>query len=249
MTVDKPSGPPVHALLADGTTVRIRPVTAHDREQLRGLYEEMSTENLRMRFFGASRRSAEMAADRACAAPRPGYRALLAERAEQVIGLAEYDTGGTGTEADISIAVADGLHHRGVGTLLVEHLVSAARAEGVTAFTADALSENREVLRLFADKVFLRPDADIRTEVVDEVLVHALWLPPRSIGVSVTEGVVTLTGHMDRKSEKEIALSMTRQIDGVVAVVDKLTFRLDDARIQPEEQALHGVADDWLRGL
>ncbi|MFC8513231.1 CBS domain-containing protein [Streptomyces sp. NPDC057257] len=97
--------------------------------------------------------------------------------------------------------------------------------------------------------VFLRPDADIRTEVVEEVLVHALWLAPRSIDVSVTEGVVTLTGHMERKSEKEIALSMTRQIDGVVAVVDKLTFRLDDARIRPDEQAVHGVADDWLRRI
>ncbi|MGI5452076.1 CBS domain-containing protein [Streptomyces sp. CA-249302] len=97
--------------------------------------------------------------------------------------------------------------------------------------------------------VFLRPDADIRTEVVEEVLVRALWLPPRSIDVSVTEGVVTLTGHMERKSEKEIAVSMTRQIDGVVAVVDGLTYRLDDARIQPDEQVVHGVADDWLRRM
>ncbi|MEU3341784.1 CBS domain-containing protein [Streptomyces sp. NPDC002144] len=98
-------------------------------------------------------------------------------------------------------------------------------------------------------KVFLRPDAEIRAEVVDEVLVRALWLPPRSIDVSVTEGVVTLAGHMERKSETEIAVSMTRQIDGVVAVVDKLTFRLDDAHIHPDEQALHGVADDWLRRI
>ena len=98
-------------------------------------------------------------------------------------------------------------------------------------------------------QVFLRPDADIRTEVVEEVLVHALWLPPRSVDVQVVEGVVTLSGHMERKSETEIAVSMTRQIDGVVAVVDKLTYRLDDAKIQPQEQALHGVADDWLRKL
>ncbi|MER6490002.1 GNAT family N-acetyltransferase [Streptomyces griseorubiginosus] len=145
------SGPRTHALLADGTTVCIRPVAAADHDQLQGLYEEMSPENLRLRFFAAGRRSAEMAADRACATPHAGYRALLAERSGQVIGLAEYDTGGTGTEAEISIAVADGLHHRGVGTLLIEHLVSAARADGVTSFTADALSENQEVLRLFAD--------------------------------------------------------------------------------------------------
>jgi len=150
MTHDTLGRPSVHALLADGTTVCIRPVEAGDHDQLQGLYEEMSPENLRLRFFGVSRRSAETAADRACRA-HPGYRALLAESKDQVIGLAEYDTGGTGTAADISIAVADGLHHRGIGTLLVEHLVSAARAEGVTTFTADALSENHEILRLFAD--------------------------------------------------------------------------------------------------
>lgn len=97
--------------------------------------------------------------------------------------------------------------------------------------------------------VFLRPDDDIRTEVVDEVLTRTLWLPPRSVDVAVAEGVVTLTGHMERKSETEIAVSMTRQIDGVVAVVDKLTYRLDDSHVQPEEQAVHGVADNWLRGL
>lgn len=151
MTDDTHSEPMVHALLADGTTVCIRPVAAGDHEQVQGLYEEMSPENLRLRFFAASRRSAAFAADRACAPPCPGYRALLAEKQGQVIGLAEYDTGGDKDAAEISIAVADGLHHRGVGTLLVEHLVSAARAEGVTTFTADALAENREVLQLFAD--------------------------------------------------------------------------------------------------
>ncbi|MGW3126362.1 CBS domain-containing protein [Streptomyces sp. NPDC001123] len=97
-------------------------------------------------------------------------------------------------------------------------------------------------------QVFLRPDDEIRAEVIDEVLVHALWLPPHSVEVAVTEGVVTLTGRMERKAETEIAVSMTRRIDGVVDVVDHLTYRLDDARIR-EEQALHGAADDRLRGL
>ncbi|GAA2280261.1 acyl-CoA synthetase [Streptomyces ruber] len=172
--------PPVHALLADGTTVCIRPVRPGDHERLRDLYERMSPENLRLRFFTVSHRSAATAVDRACGPARPGYRALLAETRGRAIGLAEYDTGGggnttgTGTEtgtaataatagtadtadtagtvtAEMSVAVADGLHHRGVGTLLVEHLVSAARADGITTFTADALCENHEVLKLFAD--------------------------------------------------------------------------------------------------
>ncbi|WP_369213303.1 bifunctional acetate--CoA ligase family protein/GNAT family N-acetyltransferase [Streptomyces flavofungini] len=165
MTNDERSRPPVHALLADGTTTCVRDATAEDHAQVQGLYEEMSPENLRLRFFAASRRSAVQAADRACAAPRPGYRALLAETQGQIIGLAEYErtaasdgrtaesaerTAESGT-AEISLAVAEGLHHRGIGTLLLEHLVSAARAEGVTAFTADALADNHEVLKVFGD--------------------------------------------------------------------------------------------------
>ncbi|GAA3172696.1 hypothetical protein GCM10010451_21880 [Streptomyces virens] len=72
MMDDVISRPPVHALLTDGTTVCIRPVRPGDHDQLEGLYEEMSPENLRMRFFAVSRRSARMAADRACASERPG---------------------------------------------------------------------------------------------------------------------------------------------------------------------------------
>jgi len=98
-------------------------------------------------------------------------------------------------------------------------------------------------------QVFLRPDTEIHDEVVEEVLVRALWLAPSTVDVSVVEGVVTLAGHMERKSETEIAVSMVRQIDGVVAVVDKLSYRTDDSRIQPEDQQYHGVSETWLRHL
>ncbi|MEU4659161.1 GNAT family N-acetyltransferase [Streptomyces sp. NPDC023723] len=148
---DDPRSPAIHALLVDGTTVRIRAVAPDDHDQLQGLYEEMSPENLRMRFFAVSRRSAAVAADHACMTARPGHRALVAERQGQIIGLAEYQQEGERDTAEIALAVADGLHHRGVGTLLVEHLASAARADGIMVFTADALSENREVMRLFTD--------------------------------------------------------------------------------------------------
>jgi CBS domain-containing protein len=96
-------------------------------------------------------------------------------------------------------------------------------------------------------RVFLRPDAEIREEVIGEVLVGALCLAPRSVAVSVTEGVVTLDGRMDRRSEAEIAVSMTRQIDGVVDVVDKLAYGFDDAQMRLSGDDRQG-ADDWLRG-
>ncbi|MFJ1811171.1 MULTISPECIES: hypothetical protein [unclassified Streptomyces] len=48
MTDDLLDRPAVHALLADGTTVRIRPALPGDHEQLQGFYEEMPPENRRV---------------------------------------------------------------------------------------------------------------------------------------------------------------------------------------------------------
>lgn len=53
--------------------------------------------------------------------------------------------------AELALAVADAWQHRGVGTLLVEHLVHAARERGVAVFEADTLVDNRAVHRLFTD--------------------------------------------------------------------------------------------------
>ncbi|MCZ4101769.1 CBS domain-containing protein [Streptomyces sp. H39-C1] len=98
-------------------------------------------------------------------------------------------------------------------------------------------------------QVFLRPDSDIRRDVIDQVLVRTLWVVPQAIGVTVDDGVVTLEGRLERRSEIGIALRLTPLIDGVVSVVDKLTYQLDDSHLKVAEPALHGVADDWIRKL
>lgn len=98
-------------------------------------------------------------------------------------------------------------------------------------------------------QIFLRPDRDIREEVVREVLVRSLWLTPHAIDVRVEDGVVTLDGDLERDSDVLIAGRMTARIDGVVAVRNRLTARFDDSHLQPTPTAVHGVADEWLRRL
>ncbi|MET9295837.1 GNAT family N-acetyltransferase [Streptomyces sp. NPDC003077] len=143
---------PVHALLSDGTTVRIRPTRPEDHARVLRLFTGMSPENLRLRFFTVGPASGTRAADRVCAPPRPGERALLALAGDEAVGVAEFHAAaGDPTTADIGLAVADRWHGRGVGTLLLEHLADAARADGVTSFTADALTENRPMLQVIAD--------------------------------------------------------------------------------------------------
>ncbi|GAA3655151.1 GNAT family N-acetyltransferase [Streptomyces chitinivorans] len=155
---------PAHALLADGRTVEIRPARPEDRTGVEGLYERMSPENLRLRFFGSGSELGRQAARRVCGPPRPGSLALLALHEGRPVGIAEYEGeedgsgngdgdggGGAGRTAEVALAVTDEFHHRGVGTLLLEHLVHAARAAGVTAFTAGALADNHAMQKVFAD--------------------------------------------------------------------------------------------------
>ena len=145
----------VYALLADGTTVEIRPAETADFDAVRAMHDAMSRDNTYLRFFNLSRRAAETEAQRICRDSRPGRVALLALAAGEVVGCASYATpsapAGPGTTAEVAFAVADRMHHRGIATLLLEHLVSFARTHQISAFTADTLSENTPMLKVFAD--------------------------------------------------------------------------------------------------
>ena len=78
-------------------------------------------------------------------------------------------------------------------------------------------------------KVHLRPDADIRRDVVGEVLQRVLGVPDGVVDVTVSDGVVTLTGQLDRWSTVHLALRLTGQVSGVVEVVNALGYAVDDA--------------------
>lgn len=77
-------------------------------------------------------------------------------------------------------------------------------------------------------KVFLRSDTRIRDEVVDEVLGRVLWIAPSEIAVRVDGGVVTLEGELEQRSLVSVVLRFVRSVDGVVDVIDRLTYRIDD---------------------
>ncbi|MFV5996789.1 CBS domain-containing protein [Streptomyces sp. NPDC056231] len=85
-------------------------------------------------------------------------------------------------------------------------------------------------------RVFLRTDEEIRQRVV-EVLVSALRLPPGAVAVSVRDGMVTLEGRLHHRSDVPLALRSTWRLEGVVGVVSRLRFDIDDCR--PAQPAAH----------
>lgn len=87
------------------------------------------------------------------------------------------------------------------------------------------IATRRDLLR-----VFLRTDEEIGREVVEDVFTRAMGLSPSAVNVSVRDGVVTLEGCLERRSDIAWAVQLTYRIDGVVGVVNGLTHRLDDGR-------------------
>jgi acyl-CoA synthetase (NDP forming)/GNAT superfamily N-acetyltransferase len=140
-----------YALLLDGTTVEIRPVRADDLAGLLRLHERMSHESMYLRFFGVSRAAAEQIATRLCRDPTLEGHALVACLRGEIVGVAHHEEVDTRGAAEMAVVVADQVHHRGVGTLLIEHLASIARQHGVKAFRAEVLGQNQAMLRVFAD--------------------------------------------------------------------------------------------------
>ncbi|UQU68609.1 CBS domain-containing protein [Couchioplanes caeruleus] len=80
-------------------------------------------------------------------------------------------------------------------------------------------------------KVHLRPDDDIRRDVEEGVLRIYLAESVLTVKATVTDGIVTLKGHVDRWSTADIAKRLTRQIAGVVEVVDELEYDYDDSAV------------------
>lgn len=78
-------------------------------------------------------------------------------------------------------------------------------------------------------RVFLRSDEEIREATLGEIIPYAIWADPHEIDVSVHDGVVTLSGRVERKSYVPIAVSLVWGIDGVVAVVDNLRYVYEHA--------------------
>ncbi len=180
----------VYALLADGTTVEIRPAGPGDFNAVKAMHKAMSPDNTYMRFFNISRAVAEIEARRICKEPAPGQVALLALADGEVVGVASYVTVGTGT-AEVSFAVADHMHHRGVATLLLEHLVSHARSRQITTFTAETLTENKAMLKVFAEA-----GLPVERRFADGLLALTFPLPSEDAGP-------TLDSYLNAVAERE----------------------------------------------
>jgi GNAT superfamily N-acetyltransferase len=135
--------------LRDRSKVTVRQSNPGDEPALHMFLSGLCLEAKRLRFFTGA---ADM-----------GYAARLGVTADAAhYGLIAFDEMGVivghttyakldDTHAEVAVEVADHLHDRGLGTLLIEMLAAAAEQHGITHFDAEVLCENHEMLDVFRD--------------------------------------------------------------------------------------------------
>lgn len=142
---------PADALLANGAVITIRPVTVDDADALTALYERASQESMRRRFFSYAPRVGAEDIRHMMRPPTRDHLALAAVDASGVLGVASLARSNDDRHADFALLVDDARHGEGIGTLLIEHIVAAARQLGYRAIHADVLAENTEMLHVLRD--------------------------------------------------------------------------------------------------
>jgi acyl-CoA synthetase (NDP forming)/GNAT superfamily N-acetyltransferase len=142
----------VDALLTDAGIVRIRTVRPSDAEALGAMYEGVSDDALRLRFFSVSRTAVTKDVEALTRAADEDHASLLAEIGSDVVGVATFERlDDEPTYAEVAFLVEDAQRGRGIGMLLLEHLATVATKYGIVRFVAETLPDNSSMLHVFRD--------------------------------------------------------------------------------------------------
>lgn len=82
-------------------------------------------------------------------------------------------------------------------------------------------------------RAYARSDEELADMIREDVIKRALWLDPASFAVEVKDGIASISGHVDRKSTAEMVAHATSLVPGIVDVQTRISWAMDDSRIQP----------------
>ena len=164
------SGYPVElecdVLLLDGRTSRLRAIRPEDGPALRGFGARLSQQSVYFRFFSPCRSISDEEIEHFVTVDYHDRLALVGFVDGELVAVARYDRivpsdqfesaslpvpdhSVEGDEAEVAFVVRDDHQGRGLGTVLLEHLASAAVQRGIVRFVADTLPENYRMLNVF----------------------------------------------------------------------------------------------------
>lgn len=160
-----------HATLRDGTEVTIRLLRPDDKDLLRDGFEKLSPESRYLRFFTPKATLTDEELRYLTEIDYVTHFAIGAvtttERGDEGLGIARFIAiPDEDSVAEAAIAVLDHMHGQGLGTLLFQRLVAAARERNIARLRCEVLGTNKpmqDFLQQLTSSVATRWHAGVAT--------------------------------------------------------------------------------------
>ena len=147
--------------LPDGAAVQVRPVRPEDEPVVVKLFDHMSPEDLRLRFFAPMRHLSHALAARLTQIDYDREMALLALRKGTAVGIAHFYADPDRQRAEYAIAVRSDQKGRGIGYLMLTRLIDIARQWAIGELMGEVLRENEPMLLMCRSLGFrITPDPE-----------------------------------------------------------------------------------------
>ena len=82
-------------------------------------------------------------------------------------------------------------------------------------------------------RAYVTSDDELARTIGHDVILRMLWLDPARFTVVVTDGKVSISGQVDRRSTAEMVEHAVRMVPGVVDVHASVTWSTDDNKLRP----------------
>ncbi len=136
-----------------GLQLFFRPPKISDEQLVKDFFYSLSDQSLYRRFISSRKDMPHERLQEFVVIDYMQELVILATRvsgdSEQVVGIGQYGIGQDVHSAEVAFAVRDKEQKQGIGTELLNYLIFLGRRNGLLAFVAEVLFENRPMLTVF----------------------------------------------------------------------------------------------------
>lgn len=160
--------------LEDGTPVTIRPIRPEDEPLMVNFHKSISEESVRFRYLSHVAIEERITHDRLaqmCFIDYDRAMALVVDKPasdgeeRQILGVGRMTRRVDTKDAEFAIVVSDAYQRLGIGSELLQRLVTIARAEGLQRLVAELLPDNHAMIKLTKELGFSQEEINGRVHV------------------------------------------------------------------------------------
>jgi acyl-CoA hydrolase/GNAT superfamily N-acetyltransferase len=140
-------------LLDNGTQVSFRSIRPTDEPHMRDLIYDLSQETIYYRFMSNQQRFTHRQIQDFVYIDHRKDVAIIGvvpeAHGEEIIAVGRYYLNQKTNKAEVAFVIRDGWQNNGIGSFMFRHLISIAKRNGISGFTAEVLRDNRRMQAIF----------------------------------------------------------------------------------------------------